>query len=262
MRAAFVFMTRLPVGGFPYSSDDFRWASAHFPLVGLVVGAIGSVALYASTSLGPHLSALLGLYATLYATGAFHEDGLADTADALGGAHSKKSILEILKDSRIGTYGGAALIFTILARFLALATLSKSSLHAFGVHLSHAVVLLPLVHCLARLGPVVLMRVLPYSSEEGAKGSSVAKGGQTPQLLVALFWSLGASTLGYCAGLPPRLLGLFWAAMTLLTLHLVRRFRNATGGFTGDFLGAAEQVNEIAMLLLAIAHLGADGAKL
>ncbi|MBM4363157.1 MAG: adenosylcobinamide-GDP ribazoletransferase, partial [Deltaproteobacteria bacterium] len=185
LRAAFVFLTRLQVGGFPYSADDFRWSTAHFPIVGVVVGAIGAGVLGLALPLGPDLAALLALCATVYCTGAFHEDGLADTLDALGGAHSKKKVLEILKDSRIGTYGGAALVLSLTARFLALASLTRhASVTPYG-SVPASLLLLPTVHALARIGPVFLMRFLPYASEEGAKGASVAEGGKTPQLIVA-----------------------------------------------------------------------------
>lgn len=252
LRAAFVFLTRLPVGGFPYSADDFRWTTAHFPFVGLVVGALGAGVLGLALPLGPELAALLALSVTVYCTGAFHEDGLADTLDALGGAHSKKKVLEILKDSRIGTYGGAGLVLSLTARFLALASLTKHSLLTPFGPVPSSLLLLPTVHALARVGPVFLMRFLPYASEEGAKGASVAEGGRTPQLVVASLWGLLVSGVGVRFGVPPLFYGAGGLLGAALLLHLGRRFRRAVGGFTGDFLGATEQFTEILLLLVAV----------
>lgn len=259
LRAAFVFLTRIPVGGFPYSPDDFRWASAHFPFVGLVIGALGSGVLWFARPLGPELASLVALSLTVYLTGAFHEDGLADTLDALGGAHSKKKVLEILKDSRIGTYGGAGLVLSLVARLLALAELTKVTLSTPYGAVPSSIVVLPLTHVLARVGPVYLMRFLPYASEEGAKGSSVARGGETPQLCVASLWGLGASGLAVHLGLPPILLGAAGLLLAALLIHLARRFVRAVGGFTGDFLGASEQLGEILVLLLAVSVIAKGG---
>ncbi len=243
-RAAFVFLTRLPVGGFPYSAEDFRWAPAHFPLVGILVGALGSAVLWTATPLGSVLAAALAVTATVCATGAFHEDGLADTIDALGGAHGQKKILEILKDSRIGTYGATALCLSLVFRIGALSELGSTG-----------VPLLVLVNGLARTGPVWMMAALPYVSGEGAKGASVARGGGLAQSAIAGLWMLVACGIGVWGGVRPIVALALSVAMTLISLWLGRWFRARAGGITGDFLGATEQINEIALLLLGLALL-------
>jgi adenosylcobinamide-GDP ribazoletransferase len=128
MRAAFVFFTRIPVGGFPYRKEDYRWAAAHAPLVGITLG-IGLGLLNRSLlALGALPAAALTLGASLLLTGAFHEDGLADTSDALGGGYDRARVLAILKDSRIGSFAGAALAASLLARAALLAELGSSVL--------------------------------------------------------------------------------------------------------------------------------------
>ena len=118
IRAAFVFMTRLPLGGFPYRAADWRWANAYFPLVGMVVGALASATWLLCAPLGTWPAALAAVTASVLVTGAFHEDGLADSADALGGGiDERERVLEILKDSRLGTYGTTALVLLTRARF-------------------------------------------------------------------------------------------------------------------------------------------------
>jgi len=143
VRAAFVFLTRLPLGGHPYSAADRAWSAAHFPLVGVVVGGLTALALRLLWGVGPIAAVLLAFGVQLLITGAFHEDGLADTADALGGASTRERALEILKDSRVGTFGASALVISIVGRAALLATIA---LHTRA----GALWALPLVGCAAR----------------------------------------------------------------------------------------------------------------
>ncbi len=243
LRAAFVFLTRVPVGGFPYSAADFTWAPAHFPFVGLVVGGAGALVLWALTPLGALLASALAVTTTVWLTGAFHEDGLADTSDALGGAHGPKRILDILKDSRIGAYGAIAIALSLLLRVTALCELG-----------SRAVVALPLAHVLARTGPVWLMATLPYVSGPDAKGSSVARGGKWPQAALATAWSVLLCGVGHHLGwFLLRELALAVVVSAASAVLLGRKFKRRAGGITGDFLGALEQVTELVVLLALLA---------
>src|SRR6188768_1753104 len=177
MRAAFVFFSRLPFGGFPYRKADWKWAAAHAPFVGLVLGgALGQLERLL-LPLGPLSAAVLVIAASLLLTGAFHEDGLADTSDALGGGYDAERVQLILKDSRIGSFGGAALVVSIAGRAALLARLEQSVVWAF-----------PLVFCAARVGPVWLMAALPYvTAEQGAKSRDLTRAG-FPQAAVASAW--------------------------------------------------------------------------
>jgi adenosylcobinamide-GDP ribazoletransferase len=237
-RAAFVFLTRIPVGGFPYRPEDWAWSSAHFPLVGLVLGGI-LAALQAVFTRGlDGLSAgFLVVGASLLITGAFHEDGLADTSDALGGAYDRDKLFAILKDSRVGTFGAAALVISIGARAALYARLGPACAWA-----------LPLVGCAARVGPVWLMTVLPYATPEGSRSRDVVRG-RAPQALVATAWlALASAACVLGAGLSPgRLFGMV-VALTAVAGVSGARYRARAGGITGDFLGATEQLGEIAAL--------------
>ena len=124
VRAAATFLTRVPVGGFPYRDDDWRWASAHFPLIGAAVGAIGALVCWLALPVSPQVAGGLAVAATVLVTGGFHEDGLADSADALGGGFDRVRVLQILKDSRIGAFGGLAIALSILLRVALLAALA------------------------------------------------------------------------------------------------------------------------------------------
>lgn len=240
-RAAFTFLSRLPVGGFPYCSADWRWAPAHFPLVGAAVGGLSCGVYWLAAPLGGFMAAVLALAASMLATGAFHEDGLADSADALGTSGDRQRLLEILKDSRIGTYGALALLTSTLLRVGAMAELGRERVFA-----------LVLVHCLARVGPVWLLATEPYVSLGSSKGAHVATG--VTQAGVAL--SYGVFALGLTLALgwlsAPAALGLALACV-LVTLASARYFRARLGGVSGDLLGASEQVTEIALWLVLCA---------
>jgi adenosylcobinamide-GDP ribazoletransferase len=246
VRAAFVFLSRIPLGGFPYTAREQAWAPAHFPLVGCAVGACSAAVFGLAYALGPALAAVLAVATSLWVTGAFHEDGLADSADGLGGAHSGKPALEIMKDSRIGTYGAAALVLSLLLRSAAIGGLAPRDAFAIVV-----------VHCLARVGPVWLLATQPYVTVEGGKGAVMAQAGIT-QAIVASVWGLvtlaAAITLARLALVP--LLGAA-GALALLSFFWAGYCKRRVGGINGDLLGALEQLGEITawLSLLTIAAL-------
>jgi adenosylcobinamide-GDP ribazoletransferase len=238
IRAAFVFFTRIPVGGFPYRPEDWTWAPAHAPLVGLVVGAILGGLDRLLLPLGALPAAILVVGSSLLLTGAFHEDGLADTSDALGGGHHPAGVLAILKDSRIGSFGGAALVVSIAGRAALLAQLGSAAPWA-----------LPIIGCGARVGPIWLLARLPYvTPSPEAKSQEVARGG-LPQAIVATAWFVGAMVAALATGrtTPMRMAALV-AVLIGVTLATGWRYVRRVGGITGDFLGATEQIGELAAL--------------
>lgn len=238
LRASFVFLTRVPVGGFPYRERDWAWAAAHAPFVGLAVGACLGGLDRLLLPLGNLPAAVLVMGASLLITGAFHEDGLADTSDALGGGRDAAQVLTILKDSRVGAFGAAALVVSLAARSALLAELGRAGLWA-----------LPLVGCLARVGPVWLMSQLRYVTSASSAKSSHLVGVGPPQVLCATAWFASAAVvvaaLGYAT--PARLAAVSVAAAGV-TAITGWRYARRIGGFTGDFLGATEQLAEIATL--------------
>jgi adenosylcobinamide-GDP ribazoletransferase len=237
-RAAFVFFSRLPVGGFPYRAGDWHWAPAHLPLVGVAVGA-GSAAVFAGGAwlgLGPLLRAALALAAAIWLTGALHEDGLADSADGLGAGRDAAHALAIMKDSRIGTYGAVALIMALLLRAAAMSELPADAWFALiGVHTA------------ARVAPVWLLCALPYVNDRADAKSQGLFRTRPIHVAVALGWSVLAAALGVGLGGWPwhAALAAMLAPLALVPV-LGRHFRRRVGGVTGDLLGAAEQLGELA----------------
>lgn len=241
LRAAFVFLTRIPVGGFPYTEEDWRWSTAHFPFVGAVLGLLqATLAALLLPHLGAAATAILAVGLAMMLTGAFHEDGLADSADALGGAYDREKLFVILKDSRIGTFGAAALFVALGLRVVLLTELGAAM--PLALLLSQTV---------ARTPPIWLMRALPYVTADGESKSRLVARARSPQAIVATLWSLALvvalvhhDALTFARAVA---LGLVLVAITLVVAW---RFVVRAGGVTGDFLGATEQLAELGVLLV------------
>ncbi len=238
IRAAFVFLTRVPVGGFPYRAEDWKWAAAHAPLVGAAVGAVAGIAARLLHPVGDTPAAVLAVGISMLVTGAFHEDGLADTSDALGGASDPTRVFAILKDSRVGTFGAAALVVSVVARATLAAALGASAPYGFVI-----------AGAVARVAPIWLMATLPYVTDEASSKSRAVLRGGWAQAFVAGAW--GALVLGafVAAGRLSFVRALVvTAAVTAAGVLTGWRYRRRVGGITGDFLGATEQIGEIVVL--------------
>jgi adenosylcobinamide-GDP ribazoletransferase len=249
---ALQFFTRVPVTGrlagwVGFSPTMLRASAAHFPGVGWLAGALAAgVFLLAQAGLsgvaGAAVAALLSTLATVLLTGAFHEDGLADVADGLGGSADRARALEIMKDSRIGAFGAIALVLALGLKIALLATLARQGALTAAAALLGA-------HVLSRLAPLFLIRWLPYvgnSAASKAKPLADAIGGTA--LLVGVVYSIPAVALLLLAhGLLQGMAAVL--ACMLGALYMARLFRRRLQGFTGDGLGATQQVCELAIYL-------------
>ena len=216
----------------------------HFPLVGALVGAWGAAVLVGAAQLWPAwVAALLALAATVAVTGGFHEDGLADTFDALGGVVPREKALAIMKDSRIGSFGALALVLSLLLRAALLAVLATRPLMG-------AVAALLASHAFARAAAVGVMVSLPYGGDlDHAKAKPLALAVAPRNFVIGLAWcALLAAGLAVAGVAVPRLLAAAFAA-GVVALCLRRWLQRRLGGYTGDGLGATEQLAEIAVLL-------------
>ncbi len=240
---ALQFLTRVPVPNWVGFEPAWLNRSArHFPAVGLCVGVASTVVLTLGRALlGPAVAVGLAMAASVLITGAFHEDGFADTCDALGGAVSRQRSLEIMKDSRIGAYGAIGLALMLGLKAATLVSLP----------LAAAVPALLLAHTASRAAAVVLMRVLPYAGDAAhAKAKPMAQRVENSEALVAAGWvALVSAALAWyapqqvpalLAGLVLALAGTAWCALWL---------RRRLGGYTGDALGATQQITELLVLL-------------
>ncbi len=235
---ALQFLTRLPVPrDLPFSDDLLIRATRYYPLVGLLIGSLGAVVLVlAARWLALPVAVLLSLAATLAATGAFHEDGLADAADGLWGGLTVARRLEIMRDSRIGTYGAVTLGTVLALKVALLASLTPAQ----------AAWVLLLGHALGRMAAVHVIATTRYARDAGAK--FVAPTVTPDGYRLALAMSVGVLMLGIMAlGTGAALCGL---VLCILLAQAMRRIcLDKIGGYTGDCLGATQQLGELGIYL-------------
>ena len=245
---ALIFLTRIPLRS-PAAAEPAALARAAwcFPLVGLMVGAGSLVVLSAGLWVGlpPWIAALLGLAASLSMTGALHEDGLADMADGFGGGWTAERRLEIMRDSRLGSYGAVALFLSLALRAAALAALAAADAAVLAAALLSA-------HGAGRAIMPMVMATTPLARRDGQSASA----GQAGWGAAAASLLLGAGLLCLAALLAFGDPGFLLLAVLLLAsvFFAIRAVaRRAIGGYTGDVLGGLEQCGEIAILLAALA---------
>jgi len=219
--------------------DWLSRCAKYFPAVGICIGLLSAtVLLLAGAVWGPVVAALLAVAASIVLSGALHEDGLADTADGFGGGWSVEKRLAIMKDSRIGAYGVLALAFGIALRVAALAEMPRWS----------GAAALIAAHAAARITPALVMNALPYAGDTAAMKVSYSDGPVSAHdmrfaaivVVCALVPLAFTSILSVISGL---LLGALFAAAIVLWA------RKLIDGYTGDVLGATEQLFEIGFLL-------------
>ncbi len=269
LAVALQFLTRLPVPALQgWRPEWLGQCLVYFPLVGALVGLLCGLVLAAAASWWPPTVAVgLSLAFSVWLTGAFHEDGWADTCDALGGAVSRERALAIMKDSRIGSYGAVGLILMLglkAAVLVALVSPLVTELNEAQTSHVHQVLLgwawLGLIWCHAgsRLVPVLISAVLPYAGDaDHAKAKPLAtQVGRRQALGAALTTGAVVASLWLWMVLNGWPTGTLWMAMghaaigmALGGLLVGRWLRQRLGGFTGDGLGASQQVAELAGLL-------------
>jgi adenosylcobinamide-GDP ribazoletransferase len=264
------FFTRIPITGklaewVGFSPAMLRASAGHFPGVGVLVGAVaaGVYALLAEllpdTAYAPLIAAVLSTVVTVLMTGGFHEDGLADVADGMGGSYDKDRALEIMKDSRVGAFGAMALVLALLAKAALLALLGSVDGIPEGWDESpfkawYACCALFAGHVVSRTLPLLLIYWLPHVGDTAAsKSKPLADQISLNSLLTAFAWCFMAlAFVLYALEATDLIVACSFAAVALLYMH--RIFKRRLQGFTGDCLGAAQQVCEIAFYLgLAIA---------
>jgi adenosylcobinamide-GDP ribazoletransferase len=232
------FYTRLPAGA---ATEDFAEAQWATPIAGVIVGLVGGIVLAVASWLGlPSLvAALLAIAATMLATGGLHEDGLADTADGLGGGATRERKLEIMRDSAIGTYGVAAILFSVLLRAAALAALPPTA----------GFLALIAAHAAGRALMPYLLAALPPARSDGLS-AGIATVGESTARIALLVGALLLFLTGFWTAIA--------AAIALAAWFLAMRAlaQRQIGGHTGDICGALEQGGEILVLLVAAAALG------
>jgi adenosylcobinamide-GDP ribazoletransferase len=249
---AWVFFTRVPLPArlsawVGYSPDMLRGSARYFPAVGLAIGLCGALVYLAARSfLPPMVAVVLSMMATVVMTGAFHEDGFADSCDGFGGGYTRARVMEIMADSRVGAFGAIGITLMLLAKFACLTSLAEAG------QAEQVAWVLVLGHGASRAGSVGLMRFLAYvRADTGPKAKPLADGISGGAFAVSLM--LAAAPFAAFAQLYEDgwLLGLGLLPVALAALLAGAYFRKRIGGYTGDCLGAAQQVCELAFYLFA-----------
>ena len=230
---AVMFFTRIPIHLNDFDEADLSKSTRFFPLVGIFVGAVGALIFWLADILLPlEVAVLLSMAATILLTGAFHEDGLADAVDGLGGGWSKEQVLAIMVDSRIGSYGAIGLVMVLLTKYQAL-SYQTAALIPVSIVAGHA---------LSRLCAVLVMFTQRYVKAEG-KAKPLATQLNISELTIATFFGLLPM-----AFLPMKFLAAL-LPVAIVWLWFSAKIKARIGGYTGDCLGAMQQLTEIAFYL-------------
>jgi adenosylcobinamide-GDP ribazoletransferase len=238
--AALQFLTRLPLPQLAYDSDALSRSAKYFPLIGLALGLVTAFAFeWLSLHLPVTLAALFAVLISVLATGGLHEDGLADAADAFGGGWTRDQVLAILKDSRIGSYGALAIVFSVLVRTLLLAALARADATKYIVS----------AHVLSRWAVLPLGCLMTPARTEASQGARLARQISVFSVCIGTVMMLGI--VGYL--LRMKALTPVLAALCVTGLSGFY-YRRRIGGITGDCFGATTQLTEIAVYVAAVWH--------
>jgi adenosylcobinamide-GDP ribazoletransferase len=238
------FFSRLPVpSSAPPSLDELPRAVALLPLAGIVIALPAALvlALFGVSSLPPVVIATLAIAALALVTGFLHEDGLSDTADGLIGGSDRDRRLEIMRDSRIGAFGAAALILGLILRI----SLVAAALDRFGV--GGAVLIVVATAAVSRAGLVLFWLGLPAARSDGLSASIGQPTGQATLIALGVAALIAFLFVAPFVGFWLTILGFGMIGLILIVLSVVADIR--IGGQTGDVLGAMQQLAEIAFLI-------------
>jgi adenosylcobinamide-GDP ribazoletransferase len=250
---ALMFYTRIPCPkNIDHNPDYLNKASRYFPLIGWIVGGISFLIYYLSAILfNDEIAVILSIIAGILTTGAFHEDGFADVCDGFGGGWTKEKILLIMKDSAIGAYGGIGVVLLFLLKFQAiLSVVSKSEIFNLQSAICNLLLFVS-AHSVSRLSAISIVFTHQYSRDDASsKSKPIAQNFTWKEVVGALFFGL----------LPLVVLSFFqWQLLLVLIpvfiarFFLARYFQKWIDGYTGDCLGATQQVCEVIFYLSIIA---------
>ncbi len=240
---AIMFYTRIPMPkSIGYSSENMSKSIRYFPFIGYLVGGLGALLLYLGQFLfSVDVTIVLAMVGMALLTGAFHEDSFADFCDGFGGGYDKEKILKIMKDSQIGTYGAVGLIFLLLTKFLLLRDQNPESL----------ILTLIAAHVFSRFSVVFFMHTSWYAGNMDA--SKTKDVGQQRSIFTVLFVTLWVIPFFFL--LNPLLLLFVLSVYVPLVLYFRYYVHKHVGGYTGDILGALQQLTELSFYASSIVFL-------
>lgn len=244
---ALMFFTRIPCPKWVDHSEEYlNKSSRYFPLMGWIVGGISAIVYVGCSYLFPiPLAVLLSMVASIYVTGAFHEDGLADVCDGFGGGWTKEKIMDIMKDSRVGAFGVIGIVLTLLIKYTALTSMPAYSLGFMPLMLIAG-------HSISRFFAVTFLMTHEYARIEGSKAKPLATKLSPKDFIVSMLF--GLIPLMLFAMYLKRYEVLLLIIPQLIVKYLLGRFfKKWIGGYTGDCLGATQQICEVVFYISFIA---------
>ncbi|MET7253852.1 adenosylcobinamide-GDP ribazoletransferase [Dyadobacter fermentans] len=242
---ALQFYTRLPAPRWlVYRPENLSLATAYLPFVGWIVGFTAGAVWWAADYLtNSSIAVLCSMVISILLTGAFHEDGFADVCDGFGGGWTREKILEIMKDSRVGTYASVGLILILALKFALLQSIAGRESSMIGMLVGG--------HALSRLMPVFVIYMLPYARDTNSKAKPVAEKPPFWVLVSAIAFGI-LPLFGMVVYLRQLQLLAGILVLGLVTILLSRYFKKWIGGYTGDCLGAIQQVCEVAFYFFVV----------
>lgn len=236
---ALLFYSRIPADKIDYSEENLTKAFRYFPLVGIIVGAVGGGLFWLFRWIVPIPVALvIAMVGMVLLTGALHEDGLSDFFDGFGGGRDRERILSIMKESTIGAYGVIALILLFLLKFVLLLSIDPS----------HIVMALIAAHASSRMMPIFLVNSSHYARTGNSKAMHTRRKTDTQTFLIAL--AFGLIPLVF---MPWQIILVTIPVYAMIVILLKKYTERKIGGFTGDVLGALQQFSELAFYLISVA---------
>lgn len=240
---ALMFYTRIPCPSWVDHSEDYiNKATRYFPLIGWIVGGASALTIFGLHFIFPSsICVMLSLATSILITGAFHEDGWADVCDGFGGGWSEAKILDIMKDSRVGAYGAIGLIVLIGLKIFIL-------LELLNIDLNLCITATILAHVVSRFAAVTMIFTHEYArDDESSKIKPIAKKLTLSNFLISSIWLIPAFIL----------MDNYWYLLVIfpvyfLKMYLAKYFTKWIGGYTGDCLGATQQLTEVVSLLFCL----------
>ncbi|MEM0939732.1 MAG: adenosylcobinamide-GDP ribazoletransferase [Bacteroidota bacterium] len=245
---ALMFYTRIPCPSWVDHSEEYINKSVrYFPLIGWIVGGVAFLFLYLGSLVDPFVGALSFLAASVLLTGAFHEDGFADVCDGFGGGWTKEQVLNIMKDSRVGTYAVVGLLILLLAKLRLVVLMFEQ-----GIGTEELLFITLIGHSLSRWAAATIIFTHEYArDDEKSKSKPVAKSFTPANVLISsILGFIPVFTLVWQSQ-EPLFFGLI-PIVYLLKMLFANWFKKKIGGYTGDCLGATQQVSEVFIYLLSV----------
>ena len=246
------FFTRLPVPQWVgHDPQQLNQAARYFPMVGWLIGALSAATLMITALVLPlSLAVGLSIVAGILITGAFHEDGLSDFADGMGGGYAREKALDIMKDSRVGAYGAIALVMVLLLKYQSLLSLCGTHTQIFVASTMIA------AHAISRLMATSLMLTQRYiRDDDSARAKPAAQRISPASFTISFFTGIAPLLILHAAGAQSASIFTATASALLMRIYLAWRLQKRLGGYTGDCLGAVQQLTELAFYLALLASI-------